>query len=309
MRQRALGRSDLTVSAVGLSLAAFPQWRDEELRALLRHALDLDVTFFDTDDRDGDGRGERLLGEVLRRERERVTIATKFGFRPLSPLEQATTGERWRADWSVGWAGQALDRSLRRLGFEPIDLWQLHHPSMAAIESDELFGFLDDQVAKGKIRAYGVALGPGGSAGEEGAAALSGRDVCAVQLRWSLFEQEPARELAPLAAERGVSLLARMPLPAPDDPRLAHLDFLTRDRGQTIAQAMVKFLLQQPAAASVLPVARPAGGRGAAVHGAPAEAVAGQLAELVAATEGPALTAEDLELIAERHEAGFKLPS
>lgn len=291
MRQRVLGRSDLAVSVVGLSLAAFPRWRDEELRELLRHALDLEITFFDTDDRDGDGRGERLLGEVLRGERERVTIASKFGFRPLSPLEQATSGERWRMDWSLDWAGQALDRSLRRLGFEPIDLWQLHHPSMAAIESDELFGFLDDQVTKGKIRAYGVALGPGPGYGEEGAAALTGRDVAAVQLRWSLFEQDPGRELAPLAAERGASLLARMPLPPPDDPRLEHLDFLTKDRDQTIAQAMVKFLLQQPAAASVLP----------------AVADAAQLAELAAATEGPELTADDLAMIAERYEQGFQL--
>jgi len=291
--QRVLGRSDLTVSAVGLSLAAFPRWRDEELRALVRHALQLGITFFDTDDREGDGRGERLLGEALRGERERATIATKFGYRPLGPLEQATTGERERVDWSVEWAGQALDQSLRRLGTEPVDLWQLHHPSMAAIESDELFGFLDDQVAKGKIRAYGAALGPGRGYGEEGAAALGERAVNAAQLRWSLFEQDPGRELAPFAAERGASLVARMLLPVADDPRLVQLDFLTRDRDQSIGQAMVKFLLQQPAVASILP----------------AVAGAAQLTELAAAAEGPDLTAEDLDMIAERYEEGFELPS
>jgi len=283
------------VSVVGLSLALFSRWRDDELRALLRRALALGVTFFDTDDRDGDGRGERLLGEALRGERERVTIATKFGYRPLDPLERATTGtgERWQVDWSVQWAGQALDQSLRRLGSEPIDLWQLHHPSMAAIESDELFGFLDEQVDKGKIRAYGVALGPGPGYGDEGAAAIAERDVRAAQLRWSLFEQDPGRELAPLAAERGAGLVARMPLPDPEDPRLAHLDFLTRDRGQTLGQAMVKFLLQQPAVASVMP----------------GVADAARLAELTAAAEGPELTAEDLDMIAERYEAGFELSS
>jgi aryl-alcohol dehydrogenase-like predicted oxidoreductase len=291
--ERVLGRSDLAVSVVGLSLAAFPRWRDEELRALVRHALELGITFFDTDDREGDGRGERLLGEALRGERERVTIATKFGYRPLDPLERATTGERERADWSLEWAGQALDQSLRRLGTEPVDLWQLHHPSMAAIESDELFGFLDDQVAKGKIRAYGVALGPGQGYGDEGAAALGERGVAAAQLRWSLFEQDPGRELAPLAAERGASLVARLRLPPAGDPRLAHLDFLTRDRDQSIGQATVKFLLRQPAVASVLPSA---------------ERVA-QLTELAAAPEGPDLTAEDLDMIAERYEEGFELPS
>ncbi|HEX9344044.1 MAG TPA: aldo/keto reductase, partial [Actinomycetota bacterium] len=185
-----------------------------------------------------------------------------------------------------------LDQSLRRLGSEPIDLWQLHHPSMAAIESDELFGFLDDQVATGKIRAYGVALGPGPGYGDEGAAAIGERAVAAAQLRWSLFEQDPGRELAPLAAERGASLVARMRLPPADDPRLGHLDFLTRDREQTIGQAMVKFLLRQPAVASVMPAA----------------ADVAQLRELAAAVEGPGLTAEDLDMIAERYEEGFGLP-
>ncbi|MCI0687157.1 MAG: aldo/keto reductase, partial [Sporichthyaceae bacterium] len=211
MEQRKLGRGDVTVSVVGLGLGGLAERPGDEVHGLVRHALDLGITFFDTDDRAAEGRGEELLGAALRRERDRVTVATKFGYRPLSPLEQVTTGTRWQPDWSVAWARKALDRSLRRLDLEPIDLWQLQHPAMAAIESDELFGFLDEQVTKGKIRAYGVALGSGRRLEDEGAAAMGERGVVAVRLRWSLLEPDPGRELAPLAVEHGAALLARMP--------------------------------------------------------------------------------------------------
>lgn len=166
MRYRKLGATDLEVSEVGLAVA---EWTgggsprpDAEVERLLRQALDLGITFFDLQDVGGDdGRGERLLGEAIRRDRDRMTVATTFGYRPLEPLEQAVSGQRRRHDWSPQWAATAIDGSLLRLGVEPIDLWQLHHPDMRALESEELFGFLREQVVKGKIRAYGVALGPG----------------------------------------------------------------------------------------------------------------------------------------------------
>jgi aryl-alcohol dehydrogenase-like predicted oxidoreductase len=297
LRFRKLGGTDLEVSEVGVAVAPLTRGpgarTDEEVLRLLRGALDLGITFFDAEDAGGDdGRGERLLGGELRRERDRFTVATAFGYRPLSPLEQASSGEHRRHDWSVAWATTALDGSLSRLGLEPIDLWLLHHPDMRAIESDELFEFLGDQVVKGKIRAFGVALGPGLGWADEGVAALRERRVTAVRTRYSVFEQDPGRELAAVADETGAGLVARMTVdPGAPDPRLGLLDFLTTDRDQTLGQALVRFALAQPSVAAVLPAFEDAG----------------RLAELAVASELPDLTPDDLDRIAERYEARFQL--
>jgi aryl-alcohol dehydrogenase-like predicted oxidoreductase len=297
LRYRRLGGTDLEVSEVGVAVAALTgglaPWADEDVLRLLRAALDLGISFFDAKDAGGgDGRGESLLGETVRRERDRVTVATTFGYRSLSPLEQATSGERRRHDWSVAWASRALDQSLLRLRLEPIDLWQLHHPQMSAIESDELFEFLGEQVTKGKVRAYGVALGPGTGWADEGVAALQERRVAAVRTRYSVFEQDPGRELAAVAAETGAGMVLRMPVDLSEpDPRLRHLDFLTTDRDQTTGQALVRFALALPRAAAVLPLVEDES----------------RLAELALASDLPDLTRDDLDRIAERSEAGFEL--
>jgi aryl-alcohol dehydrogenase-like predicted oxidoreductase len=297
MRYRKLGATDLGVSEVGVAVA---EWAgggsprpDAEVERLLRQALDLGVTFFDLQDAGGDdGRGERLLGEAIRRDRDRMTVATTFGYRPLEPLEQATSGQRRRHDWSPQWAARAIDGSLLRLGVEPIDLWQLHHPDMRALESQELFDFLDEQVVKGKIRAYGVALGPGPGWVDEGAVAVRERGVAAVRTVFSVFEQTPGRELAGVAAEAGAGVVLSSPVDARrPDARLQHLDFLTIDRDQTLGQALVRFALSLPAVAAVLPSCDDAA----------------QLAELATASDLPDLTADDLDRIAERHQGGFRL--
>jgi aryl-alcohol dehydrogenase-like predicted oxidoreductase len=297
MRYRKLGRTDLEVSEVGFPVAAWTGGGsprpDEQVELMLRRALDLGVTFFDMEDVGGDeGRGELLVGEAVRRDRDRVTVATSVGYRPLEPLERATTGERRRHDWSIQWAARAIDGSLSRLGFEPIDLWQLHHPDMAALESDELFGFLDDQVTKGKIRAYGVALGPGAGWVDEGALAMTQRRVASVRTVFSVFEQTPARELAEVAVETGAATVAFMPVDARrPDPCFEHLQFLTVDRDQTLGQALVRFALTLPAAAAVLPAFQDPD----------------QLAELATASDLPALTADDLNEIADRYQGGFRV--
>lgn len=297
MRYRRLGATDLEVSEVGVAVGTWtgggsPR-RDEEVEHLLRRALDLGITFFDLEDIGGDdGRGERLVGEAVRRDRDRVTVATTFGYRPLDPLEQAATGERRGHDWSPAWAARAIDGSLTRLGMEPIDLWQLHHPDMRALESEELFEFLDQQVVRGKIRAYGVALGPGPGWVDEGAAALRERGVAAVRTIFSVFEQTPGRELAEVAAEVGAGMVVSAPFDARGpDPRFQHLDFLTMDRDQTLGQALVRFALTLPAVAAVLPALDDAA----------------RLAELAIASDLPDLTAADLDRIAERYQGGFRL--
>ena len=164
MRQRRIGSTDLVASEVGLavwSLVAGEGARsDEDAAGLLGAALDLGIAYFEATDSDDGGRAEELLGPAVRGHRDEVTVATTFGYdttpRPWEPVPAGP-----RHDWSAASAGQALDRSLRRLRLEPIDLWLLHHPGLDAISSDELFELLETQVAKGKIRHYGVLLGPG----------------------------------------------------------------------------------------------------------------------------------------------------
>ena len=295
MRQRRIGSTDLVASEVGLvvwPLVAGPGARsDEDVAALLGAALDLGIGYFAATDSDDHGRAERLLGAALGRHRDEVTVATTFGYDTTPrPWEPAPTEPRH--DWSADFAGRALDGSLRRLRLEPVDLWLLHHPGLDALESDELFDFLEAQVAKGKVRHYGVALGPGPGWGDEGAAALQERRVATVETVYNVAEQDPGRDLARLAAETGAGLVVRDPL-APRLPPAARgrLSFLERDRGQTLDQALVRFALADPAVATVLP---PVAGRDA-------------LAELAGAADLPPPTAEDLDLLAELREARFGL--
>ena len=293
MRQRRIGATDLVASEVGLavwSLVTGPGARsDEDAADLLGAALDLGIAYFEATDSDDDGRAERLLGAAVRRHRDEVTVATTFGYdttpRPWDPVPAGP-----RHDWSAAFAGQALDRSLRRLGAEPVDLWLLHHPGMDALESGELFEFLEAQVDKGKVRHVGVALGPGPGWGDEGAAALQERRVAAVGTVYNVAEQQPGRDLAALAAQTGAGLVVRDPL-APRLPAAARarLEFLERDRGQTLDQALLRFALTDPAVATVLP---PFADRDA-------------LAQLAGAADLDPLSAEDLDRIAELHEERF----
>jgi aryl-alcohol dehydrogenase-like predicted oxidoreductase len=297
VRHRRIGSTDLVASEVGLavwSLVAGPGARsDEDAADLLGAALDLGIAYFAATDSDGDGLAEELLGQAARGHRDEVTVATTFGYdttpRPWEPDPTAP-----RHDWSSGFAGRALDRSLMRLRLEPVDLWLLHHPGMDAIESDELFEFLEAQVAKGKIRAYGVALGPGPGWSDEGAAALGERRVAAVETVYNVAEQSPGSDLAALATETGAGLVARDPL-APRLPAAARarLDFLERDRDQTLDQALLRLALADPAVATTLPEVRDRA----------------HLAELGGAADLAPPSAEDLDRLAELREANFGLDS
>jgi aryl-alcohol dehydrogenase-like predicted oxidoreductase len=295
VRSRRIGATDLVASEVGLAvgpLVAGPGARpDGAVAELLAAALDLGIAYFSATDSDDDGRGEWLLGAAVGGHRDELTVATTFGYDTTPRLWEPTRATP-RHDWTPEFAGRALDRSLRRLGTEPVDLWLLHHPGMDALASDELFELLEAQVAKGKVRAYGVALGPGPGWGDEGAAALQERRVAAVECVDNLAEPAPARDLAALATEAGAGLLARDPL-APRLPAAARgrLEFLERDRDQTLDQALLRLVLADAAVATTLPGVRDPG----------------HLAELAAAPDLPPPTPDDLERLAELRQARFGL--
>jgi aryl-alcohol dehydrogenase-like predicted oxidoreductase len=295
VRQRRIGSTDLVATEVGLAvwpLVAGPGARsDEDVSGLLGAALDLGIGYFAATDTDDDGRAERLLGAAVGGRRDEVTVATTFGYDTTPRLWEPTSRAPWH-DWSPQFAGRALDASLRRLRLEPIDLWLLHHPGMDAIESDELFEFLEAQVEKGKIRRYGVALGPGPGWGDEGAAAIQERRVAAVETVYNVAEQQPGADLARLATEAGAGLIARDPLaPRLEPAARERLSFLEQDRDQTLDQALLRLVLADPVVATVLPAVRDRG----------------HLAELAAAADLPPPSAEDLDRLAELREARFGL--
>jgi aryl-alcohol dehydrogenase-like predicted oxidoreductase len=163
MKERAIGKSGMTVSAMGLGCWAIggPAWRgqtpigwgkvdDEESARAIRRAVELGVSFFDTADVYGCGHSERVLGKALAGARNRVVIATKFG----NTFDEATK-QAGGTDASPAGIRRACEASLRRLGIERIDLYQLHLGALDLAQSEEVRATLEEFVASGKIRAYG----------------------------------------------------------------------------------------------------------------------------------------------------------
>jgi aryl-alcohol dehydrogenase-like predicted oxidoreductase len=168
--------------------------------AALHAAVDAGVTFIDTADVYGDGRSERLVAR-LRRERpgEALTVATKAGRR--LPVQSPEGYSRRNL---VAW----IDDSLRNLGTDSIDLLQLHCPHPGVYDRPEVFGILDDLVAAGKLRAYGVSV----ETVDEGRGALRYPNVRSVQIIFNMFRVKPAEAFLAGAARQQVAIIARVPL-------------------------------------------------------------------------------------------------
>jgi len=171
---------------------------DESLRALHR-AVDLGVNFFDTADVYGDGHSERLLAKLKSERDEEIIIATKAG-RRLDPHTSA--------GYTLANLEAFIDRSLKNLEADCLDLLQLHCPPTKAYYMPELFGVLDDLTTKGKIRHYGVSV----EKVEEALKAIEYENVRSVQIIFNIFRQRPADLFFAEAAKRNVAILARVPL-------------------------------------------------------------------------------------------------
>lgn len=172
---------------------------DTESMAALHTALDGGVNFFDTADVYGDGRSERLLSKLRKERREKFYIATKAGRR----LPAQTTEGYNRTNLT-----EFVDRSLKNLGTETIDLLQLHCPPTEVYYRPVVFGILDDFVNAGKIRYYGVSV----EKVEEALKAIEYPNVQSVQIIYNIFRQRPAELFFAEAQKRKVGILARVPL-------------------------------------------------------------------------------------------------
>src|SRR4051812_41629772 len=193
MEYRQLGRTGMRVSAIGFGAWAIGgSWGEVDDEASMRalHAMvEAGTNFIDTADVYGDGRSERLVGR-LRRERPRDTlyVATKAGRRLPAQTVAGYSRENLTA-W--------VERSLQNLDVDAIDLLQLHCPPSELLHRDEVFGMLDDLVAAGKLRYYGVSV----ETEKEALASMQHLNVQTVQIIFNMFRLKPTERVLPAAKE------------------------------------------------------------------------------------------------------------
>jgi aryl-alcohol dehydrogenase-like predicted oxidoreductase len=211
MKYRLLGKTGLRVSEIGfgawaiggsMSVSGFPVgWRnvnDTESTAAIERALDLGINFFDTADMYGRGHSEELLGKTLNG--KDVIIATKVGNR-------VEDEEAWK-DFSVSYVRESIEGSLRRLNREVIDVYQFHNPEPDDYRREDLLEVLQKLKQEGKIRAVGVSI----SNSQEGLDLIKKGMIDTLQVLFNVLNQEPAKELIPLAEANGVGIIVRVPL-------------------------------------------------------------------------------------------------
>jgi aryl-alcohol dehydrogenase-like predicted oxidoreductase len=184
---------------MGMSFAYGPR-DDEESARTLHRALDLGVTMLDTADMYGMGHNEELIGRTLAGRRDEFVLATKFGFRADS------SGDTY-VDTSPGYVQQAADASLRRLGFDTIDLYYAHRRN-PAVPVEETVGAMASLVEAGKVRFLGLSeVSPATLR-----AAHAVHPIAALQVEYSLFTRDPEGELLDTCHELGVALVAYSPV-------------------------------------------------------------------------------------------------
>jgi len=286
VRYRRFGRSDLEVSEVGFgtwTLASDWWGRVDDKAGMIRAALDSGINFIDTAPVYGaDGFGESLVADVLKAHRDELVLTTKCGYDIDAPRTHPGQSERPH-DWRPESIRAQLESSLRRLGIEHIDLYQLHNPRMEPILADDLWAELEAIRAEGKVRELGVALGPAIGWVEEGLVSIRDRDIVSLQTVFNILEQEPGLTFAaePNVAEGHIGLISRVPHASdtlsgkitrdttfPEGDHRAHrnrenmldnfdkaetLSFLWDGTGRTPGQAAIAGILANPAFVTVLP--------------------------------------------------------
>jgi aryl-alcohol dehydrogenase-like predicted oxidoreductase len=261
-----------------------PADRPEAVR-LQNLAFDLGINFFDTGDAYSNGYAEELMADTLQYVRtgggrDKIILSTKFGYDFYNDPGTPGSHKERRQDFSPHFIEYALEQSLRRLKTDYLDLYQAHNMKLPHM-SHEFPRIMEKLVAAGKIRAWGIALGPAIGWRDEGVIALQQWPSCStVQTVFNMLEQHPGRELAELAAERNLcGIIARVPhssgilqdIYSPTDTFDDHRKF--RDKNWlvyglqkveklrhiqkahhcTMAQLAIKWLLTWPALASVQP--------------------------------------------------------
>jgi aryl-alcohol dehydrogenase-like predicted oxidoreductase len=270
---RPLGKSELEVSEIGFGLWTLASGRwgsftDEQAVDLLRKAYDAGINYFDVAPTDGEGRGERLLGEAFKDRRDLVIISSKAG----------RSGAQ--SDFAPAAIRASLEKTLDRLASSYVDVLQLHYPDAATVANPAVWQALEALKSEGKIRYYGIALGPGPGGLEEGRAAMRKHDLGIIQTYYNLLEEEPGRKFFPVALEINQGMVIRAPhaggvlesdpeatrFPADGDlqtkeaawierarKQAGNLRWIYEGKGMSLSQAALKFILSEETVASVIP--------------------------------------------------------
>ncbi len=265
MEYRTLGRTGWNISTIGFGAWGIggDTWGttdDQTSLAALHRAVDLGVNFIDTADVYGDGHSEQLIAQLRKARSEHIIVATKAG-RRLNP--HAASGYTRQNLTSF------VERSLRNLETEALDLLQLHCPPAEVYDMPEVFGILDDLVQQGKLRFYGVSV----ERVDEALKAITHPHVQSVQMIFNMFRLKPAEQFFTAAREHRVGILARVPLAsglltgklrpqtqfAPNDHRTFNRHGEAFDQGETFSgidyetglQAVERLRLLVPPGASM----------------------------------------------------------
>jgi len=209
MRYRTLGDSGLLVSVVGLGCNNFGGRIDlQRTRAVVDAAIDAGITLFDTAEMYGkDGGSELALGEVLAGRRDKVVLATKFGHQKVDMGYGPAAG----AKGGRGYIRLAVEKSLRRLRTDYIDLYQLHTPDpLTPIE--ETIAALDELVAEGKVRYIGHSNLSGWQLADAAHKSAARTPFISAQNHWSLVDRGVEAEVVPAAVHFGLGVLPYFPL-------------------------------------------------------------------------------------------------
>lgn len=214
MEFRTLGGTGLKVSVVGFGGWAigggyningnpigYGETDDFESLAAIEKAIDIGINLIDTADAYGGGHSECLIGQVLQARHSNCFVATKVGNQRRDPFPA-------RKNFNYDYMVMACESSLRRLRRKVIDLYQLHNPSMAVIKSNSVWETLDELKKSHKIRLIGVSI----SKPEEGIELINNNRVNVLQVRYNILDRTNEDKLFPLAKERDIGVIVRVPL-------------------------------------------------------------------------------------------------
>jgi aryl-alcohol dehydrogenase-like predicted oxidoreductase len=283
MRYRRLGRTGLEVSEIGYGAWGIggAQWGgaddDESVKALHR-AIDLGLNFVDTALAYGEGRSERLVGQVVRARDETVYVATKVP--PKNRIWPTEEGSALDDVFPPGYVRECADQSLRNLGMDTIDVLQLHVWNDEWADSAELTKEIDELRSSGRVRFFGISIND--HQPDNGLRLIERGVVDTVQVIYNVFDQSPEDELFPACREHDVGVIARVPLDEggltgriDGDTEFEGDDFrahyfrgdrkrevyerstaIASDLGidaGSLAETALRFILSEPAVSSVIP--------------------------------------------------------
>jgi aryl-alcohol dehydrogenase-like predicted oxidoreductase len=323
MKYRTYRNTDLTVSEIGfglwtISTGWWGNFTKSEATALMHKAFDLGITLFDAADTYGNGLSEELIAEAFPTQRDQIVVATKVGYDFVHHGNERRGQREIPQDFSPAAIRQATEAALARLQTDRIDLLQLHNIRMEQVDDDSVWETLTELQHAGKIRYFGMALGPAIGWLYEGMHAVRRRNPASLQHIYNILEQHPGKAIqdAAIEADRDTMFLIRVTHSSgmleghytaetqfpPNDHRnhrprswllngvkkVEQLRFLESSE-RTLGQAALQWLLHDPRVASTLPN----------IYDEK------QLTEFASAPDTPTLTEGEMDRIQSLHAVNF----